>query len=154
MTIDRIDWHYDSVTDETLEEDRLEKAGAHIGYFMEWAYKNGFAPTNPETHDVDEYNKVTNSEISGLQFLIENCDTKFWDVDLNEEGQKFAIFAYEKYLNDYEKVVKHKAYTKKYNLQDKQYVFKYLDGVYADYLEGASKVKKQGFLNKLFGRNN
>ncbi len=35
MTIDRIDWHYDSVTDETLEEDRLEKAGAHIGYFME-----------------------------------------------------------------------------------------------------------------------
>jgi len=53
-------------------------------------------------------------------------------------------------LNDYEKVVKHKAYTKKYNLQDKQYVFKYLDEVYADYFEGASKVQKQVFLNKLF----
>lgn len=77
MTIDRIDWYEEFITDDISEEERLERAGAHIGYYLEWAYKKGFAPSNPETHAVVEYQKVANSEITGIQFLIENCDTKF-----------------------------------------------------------------------------
>lgn len=154
MAIDKIVWHWDSVTDSSSEEERLEKAGVHIGYFMEWAYKKGFAPNNPETHDVDEYLKVVNSEKNGLQFLIENCDSKFWDVDLNEQGLKFTTFAYTNYLDSYVTIVKHEPYTEKYNLQDRENVFKYLDEVYADYLKKPSKVEKQNLFRKYFGRKN
>lgn len=153
MTIDRIDWHEEFITDDISEDELLERAGAHIGYYLEWAYKKGFAPSNPETHDVAEYQKVANSEVSGIQFLIENCDTKFWDVDLNEEGLKFTSFAYETYLNNLEMILGHKPYTEKYNQQDLQNVSKYLDKVYADYLANPPtetiKEEKQPFFQKL-----
>lgn len=153
MTIDRIDWHEEFITDDISENERWERAGAHIGYYLEWAYKKGFAPSNPETHDVAEYQKVANSEVNGIQFLIENCDTKFWDVDLNEEGQKFTFLAYNTYLRNLEMILGHKPYTEKYNQQDLQNVSKYLDKVYADYLTNPSsewiKKEKQSFFQKI-----
>ncbi len=135
MAIDRIDWHWDSVTDASSEDEHLEKAGAHIGYFIEWAYKKGFAPTDSEIHDVDEYKEVIDSKKTGIQFFIENCDTKFWEEDLSEEGQKFAASAYDTYLADYEEVIGHKPFVKIYNQQDLQSVSKYLDEKYSDYLQ-------------------
>jgi hypothetical protein len=46
--------------------------------------------------------KVKNREMTGRTFLINNCDEKFWDDDLNEEGIKFTNSYYtEKYLPDY-----------------------------------------------------
>lgn len=51
----------------------MERAGTHIGYYLEWAYKKGFAPSNPETHDVAEYRKVAISEIiSRYQINFDN----------------------------------------------------------------------------------
>ncbi len=156
MTIDRIDWHEEFITHDISEEERLERAGAHIGYYLEWAYKKGFAPNNPETHAVTEYQKVANSEISGIQFLIENCDTKFWDVDLNEEGQKFTSFAYNTYLCNLETILGHKPYIEKYNQLDLQNVSKYLDKVYTDYLTNpppeSAREEKQSFFQKLKDR--
>ena len=159
MAIDRIDWYWDSVTDEIPEDEHWERAGAHIGYFIEWAYKKGLAPSNPKTHDVDEYKKVANSEKTGIQFLIENCDAKFWENDLSEQGQKFTSFAYETYLHDFETIVNHESYAEKYNEQDFQNVSKYLDKIYSDYLanpplespgkETQSVLKK---LKKLFSQ--
>jgi len=155
MTIDRIDWHWGSITDELPEDEHWERAGAHIGYFIEWAYKKGFAPSNPETHDVDEYNKVVNSEKNGIQFLIENCDTKFWEADLNEQGQNFAHFAYDTYLGNYETIIGHEPYTANYNQQDLQSVSKYLDKVYSDYLVNPSLEEpnkgKQSIFQRLKG---
>lgn len=155
MTIDRIDWHEEFINDDISEDELLERAGAHIGYYLEWAYKKGFAPSNPETHDVAEYHKVANSEVNGIRFLIENCDSKFWDVDLNEEGQKFTSFAYDTYLNNLEMILGHKPYVEKYNLQDLQNVSEYLDKVYADYLTISSsdpiREEKQSFFKKLQG---
>ena len=153
MTIDRIDRHWEAITDEISDDEHWERSGAHIGYFMEWAYKKGFAPDNPETHDVEEYKKVVNSKKNGLQFLIENCDAKFWEEDLSEQGQKFAKFAYDTYLHNFETIVGHEAYTTKYNQQDLNNVSAYLDKVYLDYLanpplESDSKGR-QPFFQKL-----
>lgn len=155
MIIDRIDWHEEFINDDISEDEGLEIAGAHIGYYIEWAYKKGFAPNNPETHAVAEYQKVVNSQINGIQFLIENCDTKFWDVDLNEEGLKFTSFAYETYVSNLEMILGHKPYIEKYNQRDLQNVSKYLDKVYADYLTNLLsepiKEEKKSFLQKLKG---
>ncbi len=139
MTIDRIDWYEENVDDSITGYDRLEIAGAHIGYYMEWAYKNGFAPNNPETHAVAEYQKVAKSEINGIQFLIENCDTKFWDTDLNEEGLKFTTGVYKTYLKNLEKILGHKPFTKKYNQEDFKKVSNFLDKIYVYY---NNKTKK------------
>lgn len=152
MTIDRIDWHLEAIPEDIPEEERLERAGAHIGYYLEWAYKNGFAPSNPETHDVEEYQKVTNSEKTGIQFLIENCDTKFWDVDLNEEGQKFTSFAYNTYLQNIAMILRDEPYAEKYNQTDFQSVSRYLDNLYTEYLTASSapaSKKKQTLFQKI-----
>ena len=153
MTIDRIDWHWDSVSDEVPEDERWEIAGAHIGYFLEWAYKNGFAPNNPEICDLDEYEKVANSEVSGIQFLIKYCDTKFWSEDLNEDGQRFTSFAYGLYLANYETIIGHDPYCQKYNPLDLQNVSKYLNQVFSDYSRNppaeSPKREKQSFFQKL-----
>ena len=153
MTIDRIDWHWDAITEDIPEDEHWERSGAHIGYFLEWAYKKGFAPTNLETHNIDEYKKVVNSEKTGIQFLIENCDTKLWEENLNDQGQKFTAFAYSAYLDNLETILDHKPYTEKYNQQDLQNVSKYLDAVYSDYLANPqlefAKKEKQPFLQKV-----
>lgn len=153
MAIDRIDWHWDAISDEIPDDEHWERAGAHIGYFIEWAYKKGFAPTNPEIHDVDESKKVVESEKNGIQFLIEDCDTKFCEDELNEQGQKFASFAYEEYVDNLETIFGHEPYINKYNQQDLQRVSKYFDKVYSDYLANPpvelSKKDKQSFFQKL-----
>jgi len=155
MTIDRIDWHLEAITEEIPEDEHYERAGAHIGYFLEWAYKKGFAPCNPDTNDVDECAKLVNSQRNGIQFLIENCDTKFWNEDLNEEGQKFASYAYDTYTQNLEAILAHGPYAEKYNHQDFTNVSHYLDKVYSEYLANPphepAKKEKQSFLQKLKG---
>ena len=137
MAIDRIDWHMESITEEVPEDEILERAGAHIGYYIEWAYKKGLYPKNSENYAVEECQKVINSEVNGIQYLIENCDTKFWDVDLDEQGLKFTLSAYDTYLKNYEMIVGHKFYTEKYNQEDLEKVSKYLDKFYEDYLNNS-----------------
>ena len=153
MAIDRIDWHWDAIIDDVPEDEHLERAGAHIGYYMEWAYKRGFASTNPETNAIENYQKVVNSEINGVEFLIDYCDCKFWEIDLNEEGQKFTSYAYDTYINNLEKILEHKPYSEKYNQLDLQKVFKYLDKVYEEYVTNPQiykiKEEKETFLGKI-----
>lgn len=149
MSIDKIEWHLDEVTNDENEEDLFEKAGAHIGYYLEWAYKKGFAPNNPETNDISDEQKLINSEITGIQYLIENCDTKFWEEDLNKEGQRFTSFAYDTYVENLEKILGHKPYNTKYNQQDFESVSNYLNQIYNDYLTNLSskQIKEE---NKIY----
>ena len=119
MAIDRIDWHWDSVTDATSDDEHWEGAGAHIGYYLEWAFRRGFA--NTEIHgSTDEVENIFDSGVNGVQFLIDYCDTKFCDDNLNEEGQRFTSYAYDKYVENFEKITGHKMYTKNYNQQDSE----------------------------------
>lgn len=134
MTVDRIEWHDEFVDDSISEDERYEIAGAHIGYYIEWAYKKGFAP-NAEAPELNEqYQKLINSEVNGIQFLIENCDTKFWESDLNEEGQNFTVYAYDTYVENLRSILGHEPYTEKYNKEDYQKVSNYLDKIYEEYL--------------------
>jgi hypothetical protein len=140
MAIDKIDWHWDSVTDATTDYEHWERAGAHIGYYLEWAFRRGFA--NTEIHgSTDEVENIFDSGVNGVQFLIDYCDTKFWDDDLNEEGQRFTSYAYDKYVENFEKITGHKMYTKNYNQQDLQAVSKYLDEIYENYLNNPQQIQ-------------
>ena len=74
---------------------------------------------------------------------------------MNEEGLNFTLFAYDKYLRNFESIVGHKPYIKNYNQQDLQSVSKYLDKVYSDYLANPpseqSNKGKQSIFQRLKG---
>lgn len=165
MAIDKIGWHWDAVNENVQYNEHLERAGAHIGYYIEWAYKKGFAPDNSENHDLVEYQKVVNSEINGFNFLISNCDTKFWEEDLNEEGLKFTKYVYDEYVSNLEKIFNHKPYIEGYNQKDLQKVFDYLDKIYDSYeknmkfipkteQELVEKMKENNFKGEYYVKNN
>ena len=135
MTIDRIEYHWDSV--EGLFEDddtQWEIAGAHIGYYIEWAYKKGFTPME-EDNENEGALEVVIGDVSGIEYLIEYCDTKFLDSDLSPEGLAFTTFVYDTYLTDYEKIIGCKPFTQLYNPQHLEKVSLYLDKAYTQYLK-------------------
>lgn len=60
-------------------------------------------------HPMKHIEKVKNGQMTGRDFLIKECDSKFWPEDLNAEGIEFANFYYLNesvcgYLNDYAEV--------------------------------------------------
>jgi len=154
--IDQWDWHSDS---EDFPKDMPDKNGGNpIGYFMEYLYKNDFLPNSPN-HAIEEYKKVKNGEVSGLDFLMENCDGKFWDVDTNEEGIKFTDYIYIDYSENIDDILGYSTYEHDYSAVDYKKVEKWLDGqftIWSDNGRSAGKVStkkntsKKGFWNIFF----
>jgi len=91
MAIDRADWHWDSAEKafrertgkqgELTEEQQDEVwryAADHIGLFLRWIIDNGYEGTDEEIVDQEECDLVRRGEISGVDYLMNNCDGKFW----------------------------------------------------------------------------
>lgn len=43
--------------------------------------------------------------MTGVEFLLKNCDGKLWSEDFNQEGLEFTKGYYEYYLGDYSDLV-------------------------------------------------
>jgi hypothetical protein len=109
MAYDRIDWHYGGEYPDDLPK---KNGGTHIGMFLAWAFDRGMVGENHRDDSSKELEQLTRREITGLDFFIKVCDGKFWESDLDERGNAFAIdyyfdtdsaFAqqYGSYLEDY-----------------------------------------------------
>ena len=114
FTIDKIDYYFDKafevycdlksvspdeITDEELQEINLY-AGNHIGFFMAWVIKYDFIGDDHKENDGVE--KVKEEKMTGTEYLIEYCDTKFWSVDVAELLISFVKEYYEEsYFSDY-----------------------------------------------------
>jgi hypothetical protein len=105
MSYDRADWHYGGNFPPDLPP---EAGGTHIGMFLAWAINNHL---EGEIHHEDEdglaaLEAVRSRQMTGREFLFRQCDEKFWDQDLNEEGNEFALEYYTPdkalYISDYE----------------------------------------------------
>jgi len=109
MAYDRADWHYGADYPEDLPP---ENGGTHIGMFLAWAILNSL---EGEEHHADcpgSLLAVRARQMTGREFLFRECDEKFWDVDLNDEGNAFAKHYYAAsegkgglYFEDYERVL-------------------------------------------------
>ncbi len=133
VSVDTVDWHAHSVTDAMSEEELWERTAAHIGYFIEWAYKRGFAPADIEDDESAEIQKVIDAENTGVQYLMDFRDGVFCDDCLNEAGAQFAAYAYEGYIGHDEEMIGHEPYIGTHNQADQQIVFTYLDVRYAQF---------------------
>jgi hypothetical protein len=107
MSYDRMDWHYGGDFPAGLPS---EAGGTHIGMFLAWAITRGLEGEFHRTESVGAIEAVRNRAMTGREFLIDQCDEKFWEQDLNDEGNAFAKMYYAgegegSYLNDYEAVL-------------------------------------------------
>lgn len=114
FAIDRIDDYYDkafevycelnSVSSDELTDEELQEvylyAGNHIGFFIAWVIKHDFISI--EYKDNEGINKVKKETMTGTEFLIEYCDSKFWSDDVLESLIPFIKEYYlENYFQDY-----------------------------------------------------
>lgn len=106
MAIDRIDWHGESVEQAGFP---YENGGTHIGIFLAWAIINHLEGDFHEEESAEELEQIRTRQITGRQFLINMCDEKFWEEDLNEEAFAFTQAYYEtnEYFNDYDATLVH-----------------------------------------------
>jgi hypothetical protein len=101
MAYDRADWHYGGDYPEGLPP---ENGGTHIGMFLAWAIMNGLEGQFHRDESPASLAAVRAGQMSGRQFLFKECDGKFWEEDLSDEGNAFAKYYYEsnRYFEDYE----------------------------------------------------
>ena len=108
MTYDRADWHYGG---DFPKGQPNEAGGVHIGMFLAWAIMNhlegeDFAEA-PDSEAALE--AVRNRQMTGCQFLFSECDEKFSEGTLNDEGEAFVADYYAAedaaYFDDYEKAL-------------------------------------------------
>jgi hypothetical protein len=105
MTYDRADWHYGGDFPADLPQ---ENGATHIGMFLAWAVLNGLEGDLLREHCSGALDAVRQRTMTGRQFLLDECDEKLTDGDLNQEGNAFAAVYCDKdsgYLSDYARVL-------------------------------------------------
>lgn len=105
MAYDRMDWHYGA--DDFPKELDSRSGGTHIGMYLAWVIQNDLIGDFHIQESLDSISKVKANEMTGTEFLIKECDEKFWEEDLNEIGQEFTKYYYESniYYGDYEAAI-------------------------------------------------
>jgi hypothetical protein len=96
-SIDRIDWHSGGDFPENLPE---VNGGTHIGMYLTWIIQNDLIGQLHLEDSTEAIQKVKSRQMTGRDFLIDFCDEKFSDEDLNEEGIKFTDFYYQTDSNE------------------------------------------------------
>lgn len=91
MAYDRLDWHSGGDYPDDLPD---ENGGTHIGMFLAWACGQGLAGGELKADAAAELRRLADRKITGRDFLIEICDGKLWEDDLNDPGNAFAIDYY------------------------------------------------------------
>ena len=107
-SIDRMDWHYGGDFPEGLP---TENGGTHIGMYLAWIINNDLIGEIHVEDASESILAVKNRQMTGRDFLIQECDEKFWNDDLNEEGLTFTNYYYsddsgmKQYIQDYEQIL-------------------------------------------------
>jgi hypothetical protein len=108
MGYDNADWHSGGDFPKDLPP---ENGGTHIGMFLAWAILRNLEGDTHQEEFQDELAEVRARRMTGRDFLFKACDGKFWEEDLNEEGNAFAHSYYGaggktgKYFDDYREIL-------------------------------------------------
>ena len=105
MAYDRADWHYGG----DYPTDLLpENGGTHIGMFVAWAIIHDLEGDLHREDSATSVEAVRQRRMTGREFLFGECDEKFWEEDLNDQGNAFASWYYASegsYMQDYERTL-------------------------------------------------
>jgi len=92
MAIDRMDVYYGA--NDYPKDLPPENGGTHIGMYLAWAFSQGMAGDINLELSAEALEKLKRREITGRDFFINECDEKFCEEDLNEEGMAFTLDYY------------------------------------------------------------
>jgi hypothetical protein len=98
---DDASWHFGGSFPEGSPD---EFGGTHIALFIKWCFVRGWAGELHLEEWPDDVAKVVSGQMTATEFLFKNCDGKFTDEDLSEDGNRFAAVYYGEngpYLDDY-----------------------------------------------------
>ena len=162
MSIDKLDWHYDSAEElyrkdngikEDLSEELIEEvemlAGNHIGMFIRWLIDSDLF--NEDYVDEETIEKVKSGSLSPTKLLIEKLDSKLIDSEIKENARAFVMEYYDKdYFNDYDsKCLKDfEVYSVISTEEDYQQLKKIIDFTYSHYLKTGKYMNYSRIVNK------
>jgi hypothetical protein len=69
-------WHYGGDYPDDLPQ---ENASTHIGMFLTWCIDNNLLSEEQLEDSEEDISAVKNRELTGAEFLINNCDEKLTD---------------------------------------------------------------------------
>ena len=105
MKYDDASWHYGGDFPAELPP---EAGATHAGMFLAWALLRGLGG-QIHRDEPGTLEALRSRQTTPGRFLVERCDEKFTDEDLDDEGNEFARAYFDldkgEYLSDYEKVL-------------------------------------------------
>lgn len=110
MKYDDASWHYGGEFPAGQPE---EHGGTHIALFLKWCFIKGWAGELHTDEEPEALAEVIRGDLSATEYFFRNCDGKFTDEDLTEEGNLFVEQYYGKdglYLQDYAEHFKDQMY--------------------------------------------
>ncbi|MET3538691.1 DUF7832 domain-containing protein [Chryseobacterium limigenitum] len=84
---DDASWHYGGDFPEGLPS---KNSATHTGMFLNWCIHNNLHSEEMKEDFKDEIESLKRREITGAEFLLEVCDGKFTEHELNDLGNSFA----------------------------------------------------------------
>ena len=118
-----------------------EYGGTHIGLLLKWCLLKGWAGELHLNESDGGLQEVLKGEMTGTDFLFRNCDGKFTDEDLNEEGNSFIAVYYGEngpYLDDYATTFGDLMYVASEKEHDFKKFSQMVDRRYKAHLDGAT----------------
>jgi hypothetical protein len=83
-----------------------------MGMFLAWIVCQGLIGTRHTEHHAPLLERLQRREITGRQFFEAACEGRFWECDLNDEGNAFARYYYSqregqrgRFFDDYKKAL-------------------------------------------------
>jgi hypothetical protein len=84
---DDASWHYGGDFPEGLPS---KNGATHTGMFLNWCIHNDLHSEEMKEDFKNEIESLKRREITGAEFLLEVCDGKFTEDNLNDLGNSFA----------------------------------------------------------------
>ena len=105
VAYDRYDWHSGGNFPADLP---AEAGGTHIAMFLCWMILRGHAGTEHREDSEEVMEPLVRRELTPGEWFFKWCDGKFWNADLDEDGNSFARAYYAEegqpfkhYIDDY-----------------------------------------------------
>ncbi len=98
MIVDCLDWHYKGDYPKDLDK---KNAGTHIGMYLAWIINSNLESEELINIASEDIKKLKNREITGRDFLINNCNGILNDKLISKEVREFTFWYYLSSREDY-----------------------------------------------------
>jgi len=137
MAYDKAKWHSEG---DFPKDAPAENGGTHIGIFLAWAILHDLVSDELRADAAEDLTAVRERQMTGRTFLFKHLDGVLTEDDFNEQGNAFARHYYNKYMGEFDRIVR-KQFPTAYHIGDlwKNYdaIAKIIDKRYAEWRTAA-----------------